>query len=37
MLRKNHFLDYNGALEDYNKSIEINPNCYQTYYNRAVI
>ena len=28
--------DYNGAISDYNKAIEINPNFAEAYYNRAI-
>jgi len=33
----NELKDYEGALSDYNKSIEINPNYSDTYYNRGIL
>ena len=33
---KHNLKDYNGAISDYNKAIEINPNLAVAYYNRAI-
>ena len=32
---KDYLQDYNGAISDYNKAIEINPNNAEAYYNRG--
>ena len=34
---KSRAKDYVGALNDYNKAIELNPNYYDAYYNRGVL
>ena len=33
---KNNQKDYSGAISDYNKAIEINPNYAETYYYRGI-
>ena len=35
-ISKHKLKDYNGAISDYNKAIEINPNLAVAYYNRAI-
>ena len=34
---KNELLDYQGAIADYNKAIELNPTDLNCYYNRALV